>query len=74
MQLIFRPEGEEPTNDDFRILGTNHSPPPFSLTFFTWDEVIKHLKEKAWPEGQQPWIKDGLTIFGPADIEAKLEG
>ena len=48
MQLIFRPEGEEPTNDDFRILGTNHSPPPFSLTFFTWDEVIKHLKEKAW--------------------------
>jgi hypothetical protein len=74
LQLIFRPEGVQPTRADFRIIGTSQDLPPFSLTFFSWDEVIEHLVKNDPPEGGKPWVMEGTTLSDPEDVSHRMPG
>lgn len=74
MQLIFRPEGVVPSRADFRSLGTNASLPPFSLTFFSWDELINHLVKHDPPAGEKPWVLEGSILHDPDYVSHRLPG
>ena len=74
LQLIFRPEGIQPAREDFRILGSDVSPPPFSLSFSQWEQVINHLVENAWPADEKPWVLEGTLLHDPADISRRMPG
>jgi|GEM_PF-1338065 len=74
MQLIFRPEGTQPTREEFRMMGTAASPPPISRTFTSWDQVINHLVKNDWPAGQKPWVLEGTTLHDPEDVSHRLPG
>ncbi len=72
MGLIFRPEGVEPEREDFRILRTTDQPVTDALSFTSWDQIVRYLTERDWPEGHQPWVWDGNQIIDPDTVNGYL--
>lgn len=72
MGLIFRPEGVEPERSDFRILRANTEPVTDVVSFTSWDQIVRYLTERDWPEGQLPWVWDGDTIVEPMTVQGYL--
>ncbi|WP_292062733.1 hypothetical protein [Brevundimonas sp. UBA7664] len=72
MTLIFRPDGVEPDRADFRMVTVPGSLPKEALHFQTMDQVVRHLKNNATPNGQKPWVQFGDTIIDPGAIEKLL--
>lgn len=75
LYLIWKPEGEEPVASDFRALSPASSPSDNQVTAFqTLDQVIRHLDDRAWPEGHKPWVQEGGDIFNPVAEIGDLPG
>ena len=70
LSLIFRPDGYEPTRDDFRILRpADGSGSANTVTHFdTTEQLVKYLKDRTWPTGERPWVDDGSKVMTPDDI------
>lgn len=71
--LLWKPEGEEPNDNEFRMLKASGSPMSETRHFTDMDQLVAHLTNQDWPVGMKPWVQtSGKQTLTPEEVMGYL--